>query len=72
MLSYTIISGCNHGDLRLVGGSSQYEGRVELCFNSVWRSVCEEQWGTNDARVVCRQLGYSVAGKLTSNHAMHA
>ena len=59
-----LTSGCNHGDVRLVSGSSHYEGRVELCYNSVWGSVCESSWDTDNARVVCRQLGYSVAGNV--------
>ena len=52
---------CSYGVLRLVGGRSSNEGRVEICINGVWGTVCHSSWGDNDARVVCRQLGYSVS-----------
>ena len=48
--------------MRLVGGKSPNEGRVEICLNSQWGTVCHDLWGTADAQVACRQLGYLSTG----------
>ena len=57
-----MFTGCTNGTIRLVGGQSSNEGRVEICINGVWGTVCHPSWDNNDAKVVCRQLGFPVSG----------
>uniref|UniRef100_A0A1X7VTW1 Deleted in malignant brain tumors 1 protein-like n=1 Tax=Amphimedon queenslandica TaxID=400682 RepID=A0A1X7VTW1_AMPQE len=55
---------CQHGTLRLVNGSATNNGRLEICINFVWGSVCGDYYFRyyGNARVACRQLGYEVDG----------
>ena len=50
------------GDLRLVDGVSMYEGRVEVCTNREWGTICWRNWNNQEAMVVCRQLGFHTDG----------
>ncbi len=49
---------CNDGDVRLVGGPTPNEGRIEMCYDRVWGSLCQIRTFAEVAAVVCRQLGY--------------
>ncbi len=60
--------GCSEGDIRLEGSLNNYEGRVEICYDGAWGTVCDDSWGSNDAAVVCRQLGIPDASKSLIPH----
>ena len=54
---------CEHGDLRLVGGETEYEGRVEVCVYGVWGTVCGTYRDRPEAEVICGQLGIDYASE---------
>ena len=56
--------------MRLVGGASALDGRVEMCWNETWGTVCDQNWLSSDAKVVCGQLGNLRQGLLYYSHSM--
>ena len=71
---YIMHAACTHGDIRLASISNPLEGLVEACYDGVWGTVCDSNWESAEASVVCHQLGFSsqgmsdVNGPLVSHH----
>ena len=53
---------CEHGDVRLVGGPTEMEGRVEFCSYGYWAAVCDYYWDKDETNAVCKQLGFPTDG----------
>ena len=61
--------GYNSSEVRLIGGDTTRQGRVEIWYNSQWNTVCDDYWDISDAIVVCQQLGYR--GAVTAHQSAH-
>ena len=50
------LAACDNGDVRLVGGSTETQGRVEICIGGTWGTVANYGWNVAACNVVCKQL----------------
>jgi deleted-in-malignant-brain-tumors protein 1 len=60
---------CTAGEVRLVNGQSNSQGRLEVCIGGLWGTVCDNQFHNVDAQVVCKQLGLPYAGAEAKHNA---
>ena len=65
LTSIHTIASCKN-DLKLVGGASENEGRLEVCFDQRWGTINGDGWTHTDTQVACKQLGYSTSGTHAS------
>lgn len=58
LAEHFVYTECTEGAVRLAGGPNRYEGRLEVCHEGLWGSVCNNGWSAEiDGAVVCRQIG---------------
>ena len=62
---------CTRGSIRFQGGTSS-GGRVDICNNNTWGTVCNRLWGTAEAHVVCRQLGFNISSGMYNKSVNNA
>ncbi|ESO89536.1 hypothetical protein LOTGIDRAFT_125182, partial [Lottia gigantea] len=55
--------------VRLVGGNSSYQGRLEYFHNGEWGTICGDMFGNTEASVACRQLGFTTQGAHYESNA---
>ena len=56
---------CIDGEVRLSGGQTKWEGRVEVCLGQRWGTVGSDGWTETNSQVVCNAMGYDFTGILT-------
>ena len=55
---------CEEGDVRVMDGDITQGGRVEVCANNIWGSICSDGFDFTDAYVVCKELGLGESGTV--------
>ena len=66
-----IPSNCTDYDVRLVDGDTANEGKVLLCINGVWGTLCHSSLNTIDAAVICSTAGYPNGYKINNSMCLH-
>ena len=58
---------CTDNEVRLQGGITATQGRVEICRENIWTSVCGQEWDREYAELICEELGHRRDGGFVSN-----
>ena len=60
----SVYANCTDGQVRLFGGTTEYEGTVEVCVNNAWGTISGYWYGHEEAQTVCNSLGYTAPGEF--------
>ena len=63
-MQYYHTAECEDGDLKLVGGASESEGRLEICFSQRWTTIDGGGWSYTDTEIACKELGFLTSGYI--------
>ena len=58
-LIISLAATCFTSETRLIGGQTEREGRLEVCSNGRWGTVCGGPWSSSHTKVACRHLGFN-------------
>lgn len=56
--SFVCFTSTAPANLRLMNGADERSGRVEIYHKGEWGTVCDNNFGKEEARVICKALGY--------------
>ncbi|XP_025113549.1 deleted in malignant brain tumors 1 protein-like [Pomacea canaliculata] len=56
---------------RLVNGTSTSNGRLEIQYNGTWNTVCDDDFGNEEAQVACRMVGFYSPGAVAVGRSMY-
>lgn len=68
----TPASNCTTGNTRLVDGANNLEGRVEICINNAWGTICDSTFSEDEAVIICNSLGLPYNGTYLLLSCTHA
>lgn len=63
LAAVTAYANCTDGEVRLANGTTDQvtgiiDGRLEVCFNHAWGTVCQNSFQSSEASVVCSLMGH--------------
>lgn len=58
----TELADCTNGDISLIDGPNVREGRVQICLNKAWGTVCNTRFSDEDAAIACLSMEFEKIG----------